>query len=107
METRIPVQLPGGQRILVEVTASSREELVSARKSPWNFDDISPTVIQLSRNFGAMLDQIAPDEAEIEFGLEIAVESDKLLALLVKGSGKGNLTIKLKWARQTQNASGS
>lgn len=39
----------------------------------------------------------------MEFGLEVALESGQLTAVLVKGSAKANLKITLEWASNSSN----
>jgi len=39
----------------------------------------------------------------VEFGLEVALESGQLTAVLVKGSAKANLKITLEWASNSSN----
>ncbi|MEU8982603.1 CU044_2847 family protein [Streptomyces sp. NPDC048309] len=45
--------------------------------------------------------QAAPQRATVEFGCQLAVESGKLTALIVKGSAAANLKVTLEWSRPT------
>ncbi|GAA3288942.1 hypothetical protein Dvina_36430 [Dactylosporangium vinaceum] len=47
------------------------------------------------------LSVIQPKKATLEIGVEFAIESGELTALLVKGSGKSNVTITLEWERDS------
>ena len=38
-----------------------------------------------------------PKKATVKFGMEIAIESGALTAVIAKGSGKANLEITLEW----------
>jgi hypothetical protein len=96
----VAVELAGGGRMLLEVTRhGSREEQVAATTSAWSLEHVSEALIGISREMGRVLTAAAPDEAEITFGVECVLETDKILALLVKGSAKSNLQVTLKWKR--------
>ena len=45
------------------------------------------------------LDKVKPDKAAVKFGVEMAVEAGALTAMIVKGTGKGNLEITLEWGK--------
>jgi len=47
------------------------------------------------------INRAKPSKATVKFGMELAVESGKLTAMLVKGSGKANLEISLEWTVKT------
>lgn len=42
---------------------------------------------------------LGPKRAELEIGIEFAIESGELTALLVSGSSKSNIKITLEWER--------
>lgn len=46
------------------------------------------------------LQKVKPKKASVKFGMEMALESGQLTALVVKGSGKANLEITLEWEHQ-------
>ncbi len=45
----------------------------------------------------APIQKVKPKKATLKFGMEIAVESGALTAVIVKGSGKANLEITFEW----------
>jgi hypothetical protein len=45
---------------------------------------------------------VKPKKATVKFGMELAIESGQLTAVIVKGSGKGNLEITLEWEVPTK-----
>jgi hypothetical protein len=53
----------------------------------------------LSQVVQEAISAVKPDEASVEFSLEIGIESGKLTALWVKGTGKANLKITLTWGK--------
>jgi Trypsin-co-occurring domain 1 len=42
---------------------------------------------------------VQPDKISVKVGIEVAVESGQLTALIVKGSGKANLEITMEWGK--------
>ena len=46
--------------------------------------------------------KLAPTKASVEFGIEIALESGKITALLCQGSAKANLKIVVEWGATTK-----
>jgi hypothetical protein len=51
----------------------------------------------IASELGGLLKRVGPSKASIEFSIEVGLESGKLTALLVKGSGKANFKIALSW----------
>ncbi|MGH3040162.1 MAG: CU044_2847 family protein, partial [Gaiellaceae bacterium] len=47
-----------------------------------------------------------PDKAVVELGLDLALESGALTALIVKGKGSAALTITLEWTSGQSGADG-
>lgn len=99
--TILPVRLANGVVIQAEVSGSAhaREGDVAADQSfaPRSLDDVIAAIEGIAASVGDAFARVRPDEASVEFGLELAAESGKLTALLVKGGGKASLSITLKW----------
>jgi hypothetical protein len=79
----------------IEIVPLGGEQRVSS--DYYNFEDLSSSLETLTRSLYETIKKIQPTKASIEFGVEIGVQSGKLTALLVKGSGKANLKVKLEW----------
>jgi hypothetical protein len=62
-------------------------------------DDLVRSVKSLSHSLANVLKEIGPDKFAVEFGVEAAFESGKLLALICSGSAKANLKITLEWTK--------
>ena len=101
----ISAELEGGISISIEATPLGGEELVGALPGPHAFKEVTDTVEGLARAMIGTLKKVRPRTATVEFGLQIGVESGKLTALLVKGTGSANLKITLEWG-ETNNNSG-
>jgi hypothetical protein len=98
----IEVQTPnnGSRPILVRATVVSDEKAVADRdigfKKP-SFKEVTDTIEAVSTAITGTLEKVKPDRASVEFGIEIAYQSGKLVALLVEGSATATLTITLEW----------
>lgn len=91
----IPVKLANGVEMRVAATVLGGEEDVALKLL--SFEEITDTLEGIVGSLNAALQKIKPKKASVEFGLEVAVESGKLTALLVKGSGTATLNITLEW----------
>jgi len=49
-----------------------------------------------------MLKEIKPRSGSLEFGVQVAVQSGKLTALIVQGTATANLKITLQWGEPDQ-----
>lgn len=90
----VPVQLPNGSSVKIEVTKIGREEVSFAAKEFQPIADAIEGVIQM---IAAPIEKAKPKKATVKFGMELAIESGALTAVIVKGSGKANLEITLEW----------
>jgi hypothetical protein len=100
----IPLRLPNGVVIRAEttpLTPVTRERDVARGPvlEPEEFSGVMGAVEGIASSLADTMERLRPSEASIEFGLELAVETGKLTALLVKGSSKANLKITLTWTR--------
>jgi len=92
----VKAKLKSGRIIQVEARTTGEEEDV-ASAAILSFDEVTGAVEEISEAMVGTLQKIKPQKASIEFGLEVAVESGKLTAMLVKGSGTASLKVKLEW----------
>lgn len=63
----------------------------------FSFQDVTDVIEGIAKSLVATLQKAKPRKASVEFGLEFAVESGKLTAVVVKGSSTANLKITLEW----------
>jgi hypothetical protein len=91
----IPVQITDSTILYVQATLLGGEQDIAARFP--SFDGITDVIEKLAGTIVKTLEKVKPDKASVEFGLEIAVESGKITAFLVKGTGTANLKITLEW----------
>ena len=93
----VPITLPDGSEIFAQATVLGGEEDVAVVDRLMTFEPVLRTIEGVSTALYGSLAKIAPRTAQVEFGIELAVESGGLAALLVQGSGRGSLTITLTW----------
>jgi hypothetical protein len=96
----ISVKLPSGRLVAVEVSSIDDRQPVSVLDA-LPLDDVLATVGDIAVAMHGAIEAVRPQEATIEFGVDVTLESGQLTTLLVKGSGKGTLKISLKWAQTT------
>ena len=91
----VKVQTPDGTIVHVEATLLGGEEDVAG--GFLSFDGVADALKEVSKMLVTAIDLVKPQKASVEFGLEMAVESGKLTAMLVKGSGTATLNVMLEW----------
>lgn len=96
----VPVQLPNGAIVKVEVTSTGREDVGFDVKQ---FQPIADAIEGVVQMIAAPIQKVNPKKAAVKFGMELAIESGQLTAVIVKGSGKGNLEIMLEWEAQAKD----
>jgi hypothetical protein len=92
----IPVALPNGTTIKVEVARTGREDVAF---HTFSFKQITDALEGVVDAIAETLQKAQPKKATVKFGLEVAVEAGQLTALIAKGSGKANLEITLEWSK--------
>ncbi|NJL40544.1 MAG: hypothetical protein HC899_30225 [Leptolyngbyaceae cyanobacterium SM1_4_3] len=95
----VPVQLPNGAVVKVEVASTGREDVGFDVKQFQPVADMIEGIVQM---IAAPIQKVKPKKATVKFGMELAIESGQLTAVIVKGSGKGNLEITLEWEAPTK-----
>jgi hypothetical protein len=93
----VPVQLPNGAIVKVEVAQTGRENVGFDVKQ---FEPVADALEGVVQMIAAPIQKVRPKKATVKFGMELAIESGQLTAIIVKGSGKANLEITLEWERQ-------
>jgi hypothetical protein len=99
----ISAELEEGISISIQSTPLGGQELVGALPGPHVFKEVTDTIESLARAMVGTLKKVKPHTATVEFGLQIGVESGKLTALLVKGTGNANLKITLEWSEISES----
>jgi len=92
----VPVTLPNGTVIKVEVNRTGRED-VAFDILP--FKQVTDAIQGIAEAISDTVEKLKPTKTSVKFGMEINIESGQLTALLVKGSGKSNLEISMEWGK--------
>ena len=97
MEDRqlISASLEDGTSIQIQACVAGREQDVALGK--FAFSEVSKTIGSIAQALARATEKARPAETEIEFGLDIGVETGHLLGVLVGGSGNANFKVKLTW----------
>ncbi|AFY43072.1 CU044_2847 family protein [Nostoc sp. PCC 7107] len=90
----ITVELADGTNIKVEATViGDRKSNIQVR----HFSEVTEPLAALVKEIAEVLNKVKPDKASVKFGIDIGIESGKLIPVLVKGHDIGNLEITLEW----------
>jgi len=102
-ETYVPVKVASSS-LLIEVTGAGRggDEAPSDVNilSRLDLQDVANSIEALSGMMVGAIKKAKPTKASIDFALEVGVESGHLTAILVKGTGKANLTVHIEWGAE-------
>ena len=102
--TFIPVNLDNHTILRIEATQLDSEVVsegyIASVELP-SFQQVTDTIKSMAKQIVAMWNEVQPSKASVEFGIEVGFEPGNLTALLVKGSGKGHLTVTLEWAKDS------
>jgi Trypsin-co-occurring domain 1 len=100
----VPIQLPNGSVVKVEVASTGREDVSFDVKQ---FQPIADAIEGVVQMIATPIQKVKPTKVTVKFGMELAIESGQLTAVIVKGSGKGsgkgNLEITLEWGAQAKD----
>lgn len=92
----ITVELADGTSVRVEATQIG-DRKINFQSRP--FEEVTIAIESLSKEIAEIVHKVKPDRASVKFGVDIAVESGKLTAVLVKGSNTANIEITLEWGK--------
>jgi hypothetical protein len=92
---KVEVKFANGATAYFETSAVGGEEEVAFDIR--SFEGVLDAIEGVSQSVLAAVGKVKPSKASVEFGVEVAMESGQLTALIVKGEGKANLKITLEW----------
>ncbi len=96
----IPIELSDGTIVRIEAVALG-EQKVAFNSKP--FKEVTSAIKAISKDIAETLKEIneavQPNKVSVKLGLEVAVESGQLTALIVKGASKANLEITMEWGK--------
>lgn len=92
----VSAQLSNGSLIKIEVTQTGREDVAFDVRP---FQEVTNAIEGIVDAIAATLYKVSPTKAVVKFGIDVAIDSGKLTAMIVQGSSKANLEIVLEWER--------
>ena len=95
----VPVELPGFGLVKVEATITGREQDASSVKEIMSLGDVDKMIEGIATTLKVAMEKVAPEKAEVEFGIAFELESGKLNALLVQGTASSSLKVTLSWGK--------
>lgn len=97
----VQVTLPDGQVIFARVACSDEpRDIAFDRVRALFLHDFQHTVRAVADNLHRALQQHAPHETSVEFGLELAVQSGKVLSVLAEAGATAGIKVKLSWQQR-------
>jgi hypothetical protein len=94
------VQLPTGEVIWARVSEDGPTNVVSNPLQHLDMDDFRQTVKGVSSTLRRAVDDLVPDETQVEFGLELEVKSGKLVSVLAEAGATASVKVTLTWRRE-------
>ena len=91
----VKAELANGTTLHIEATSLGGDEDVAFIHP--SFKDVTDAIEGISESIVTTIKKVKPKKATVEFGVEVALESGQLTALLVKGTGTSSLKITLEW----------
>jgi hypothetical protein len=94
--TIIDVELPGENPVLLRVTDLGGSADVGALDT-FSLDEVADSIKAIADTLGQALVSASPKKATVEFGLELTLQSGKLISLITEAGGKATLKVQLQW----------
>lgn len=93
----VQVQLPTGEVIWAKVAVDGPQNVASAGLQRLDVEELGRTVQGLSASIHQAVDSLVPDEVEVEFGLELALKSGKVISMLAEAGATASIKVTLGW----------
>jgi Na+/H+-translocating membrane pyrophosphatase len=93
----VEVELPNGVTALVQAVDAGGGAAKAARAGKLDLSAVMGALEGMSLAVKSALAKAAPDKVSVEFGLELAIKSGALTAMLVDGEGSASLRVTLEW----------
>jgi hypothetical protein len=100
----LQVELPTGEIIWARVAVDGPQNVASHSLQRLDVEALSRTVRGMAASLRAAVDDLAPDEVQVEFGLELALKSGQLISMLAEAGGTASVNITLAWKGEPATA---
>ena len=92
----ISVELSDGTSVRVEATIIGDRKLTFQTRE---FSEVTVAIESLMKEIAETVQKVKPDRASVKFGVDVGIESGKLIPLLVKDASTSNIEITLEWGK--------
>jgi hypothetical protein len=98
MDSRpVQVELPTGEVIWARVTVDGPQNVTSGGLQRLDVSDLGQTVRGISASLRQAVSTLTPDEVQVEFGLELALKSGKIISMLAEAGTTASVKVTLAW----------
>jgi hypothetical protein len=98
----IQVELPTGDVIWARVPTDGASNVSSGTLQRLDVDDLRKTVRGVSESLREALDELTPDQVQIEFGLEFAIKTGKITSMLAEMGATATVKVSLTWKGRSE-----
>ncbi len=93
------VEMPDGAVIYaqIEEAETAQTGVDVGLRDRFRLDNLGPTIRSVATSVHRSVDGLKPDRIAVEFGLELALDAGKVVAVLASGGAKASLKVTLKW----------
>jgi Trypsin-co-occurring domain 1 len=99
--------LPTGEIIWARVAVDGPQNVAAGALRRLDVEALSRTVRGMSASLRAAVDDLAPDEVQVEFGLELALKAGHLVSMLAEAGGTASVKVTLAWKGDATTTSSS
>ncbi|WP_426502473.1 CU044_2847 family protein [Dactylosporangium sp. McL0621] len=101
MSEPVRLQFPDGQEVWARVTVDDGPSDVSWRDTAaaLQLDDLTDTVRAVASSVHSAVTAARPDQLSVEFRIELAAKSGKVVSILAEAAAKASLRVTLSWDR--------
>ncbi|MFI7067101.1 CU044_2847 family protein [Kribbella sp. NPDC050124] len=100
----IEVELPTGEVIWARATVDGPRNVAAHPFHHLDMEDFRRTVKGVSATLRQAVGDLAPDETQVEFGLELEVKAGKLVSVLAEAGATATVKVALTWKREAEPA---
>jgi hypothetical protein len=93
-----------GPVIMIALAEDAEPERDVAIPRIFSFEGLVDSISAIADSMTRALRAAKPDEAEVEFGVDVSVKAGELTSMIVKGGGTATLRITLTWRGATAAA---
>lgn len=98
MKRPVEVELPTGDVVWVRAESTGPTDVAVTGPLRLDAEQLRSTVRGVAASLRGALEDLVPDQVQVEFGLELAVKTGKLTSILAEAGGKSTIKLTLTWS---------